>query len=110
MTYQTSYLVMGERPASAGVDRPGDRLLERKAAIKARIDELESQAKGMGIQVISARKFLAMIGYPLPRTALEPNFATGGGVIRSGGEGTPPATPPGEPKEEKKPEEKKPPQ
>lgn len=85
---QTGYLILGEIPEFQAQEaiREGDTRQERKMSINQEITKLREQAVALGVTVIPARRFMAMMGYKLPRrpaTAEDWNAYT----IRQAGQG-----------------------
>jgi hypothetical protein len=66
---QTGYLILGEIPEFAAQEqiREGDAKQERKMSINQEITKLREQAVALGVTIIPARRFMAMMGYKLPR-------------------------------------------
>ena len=76
LTQSTSYLVQGESPQfvdSAAIDTA---VGERKMAIHAKLGEIDKQAESLGITKIPVRRFLALIGYKVPRSAFTGDTST----------------------------------
>jgi hypothetical protein len=82
MTLKTSYLVFGESPnvegigaaASAGIIDPR---LERKKQVLEIMGKMQTDARDLGVQAISTRRFLSMIGYKLPKNPTPPDYGSG---------------------------------
>ena len=69
MNPKTTYLVLGDQPEfreDADVN-VGDIRVKNKTDILNKIAEMKKQAEKMGITVIPYRRFLEVIGYPMPR-------------------------------------------
>jgi hypothetical protein len=103
MGYQTTYLIIGEQPTYSANMSPGDRAADRIASVIAKMAEMKNRAKEMGIQQITARRFLTASGFPMPRVT-QPGDFTSGAYKR--GSVLPPKPPEGE-QPEPKPEPKK---
>jgi hypothetical protein len=69
MSRQTGYLIVGEVPEFTKQERlkEGDVRQERKISINTEIGKMQDQARSMGVTVIPARRFMAMMGFKLPR-------------------------------------------
>jgi hypothetical protein len=72
ITRQTDFLVIGEQPEFDGQQplRDGDVITNRKKAILEKISEMRVKATDEGVAVVPIRRFLGMIGYRLPKVAL----------------------------------------
>ncbi|MBY0522945.1 MAG: hypothetical protein K2R98_06085 [Gemmataceae bacterium] len=87
---QTGYLILGELPDldKGGVMNQADPRLERKMNIHEEINKLHEQAKALGITIVPARKFMALVGMKVPKPSgptdwtnytLKPGAGVGGG-------------------------------
>ncbi|MBL8799074.1 MAG: hypothetical protein JNM56_34630 [Planctomycetia bacterium] len=70
MNRQTGYLIIGEVPEFTKQEqlREGDARQERKISISTEMGKLQDQARAMGVTIVPARRFMAMMGFKLPRT------------------------------------------
>lgn len=70
MSRQTGYLIVGEIPEFTKQEqlKDGDARQERKISINTEIGKMQDQARSMGVTVVPARRFMAMMGFKLPRT------------------------------------------
>ncbi len=73
MTLQTRYLVMSAEPKFSAFE-PMTKQREHAMEVVAQMSEIRQRAKELGVQVIDANKFLAMIGYKLPRKPAPPQY------------------------------------
>ena len=77
MSLQTKYLIIAENPrldqGTKLETAQGKQLLE----VNAKMSDIRSRARENGVQVIDANKFLAMIGYKLPRNPVSPQYGAG---------------------------------
>lgn len=85
MSLQTSYLILGPTPEidATMAARDGDARTARRGEIISKMSEIQNEADRMGIEKISIKRFLAKIGYRLPRGATSttlPNYDSRGGV------------------------------
>jgi len=77
MSLRTKYLVIAPDPRldafpiNAAAETP--QVTQIKKAIE-QMSEIKGRARELGVQVIEARKFLAMIGYRLPKNPLPPQY------------------------------------
>jgi hypothetical protein len=73
MSLQTRYLVMAEKPKfrEFEADTPQKR---HALEVLGQMSEIQQRAKELGVQLIDANKFLAMIGYKLPKKPLPPQY------------------------------------
>jgi hypothetical protein len=92
MTLRTKYLVMAEKPrlSSLPLDKDTPQARQIQATI-AKMSEMEATAQKYGIQLIEARKFLAMLGYKMPKNPAP--LAYGAAVYIDAGAIAPPAEP-----------------
>ncbi|MGE3808309.1 MAG: hypothetical protein AB7K24_26915, partial [Gemmataceae bacterium] len=83
MSFKTDYLVLGQLPEiDQGLAlRANDPRLARSQQVVVRLSELQSQAGLKGITIVPARRFMALIGYRLPKNPRAPDYAMRGGVI-----------------------------
>jgi hypothetical protein len=80
ITRQTGYLVMGEKPdinATVGLEQAAS-ANDLKKDINLRMGEMEETAHLKGVAVLPARRFLLLIGYPMPRTVAAPDYVMPG--------------------------------
>jgi hypothetical protein len=76
ITRQTNYFIMGETPsldATAGIEQAAS-MNEKKRDVALRMHEMEDTARLKGVAIVSARRFLLLIGYPMPRTVAKPDY------------------------------------
>jgi hypothetical protein len=108
MTYTTTYLVMGESPA-VGADLTPGRAADRIQNVLNKMADMQVRAKELGVQTISARRFLTVSGFPMPRLTAPADFTSGAYRTAPGAPAAPPAAGPKPegvpPKTEKKKEE-----
>lgn len=93
MSLQTSYLILGPTPEfdTNGQIKENDARADRKKEILAKMSELRVEADRLGIEAISARRFMARIGYRLPKSSqgeVQANYDTKG-FSTSGGSSPP---------------------
>lgn len=74
ITQKTTYLVKGSYPDIAtgkgtGIQGGEDPRQKAGLEVKKRIKEMEAEARTNGVTIVEARKFLALIGYRLPRVS-----------------------------------------
>ena len=77
MSLQTNYLVVGQPPEFEG-NTPlveGVPSIDRKRDILIKMGEMQSQAAKLGISIVPARRYMALIGYRLPRTTVAPDYS-----------------------------------
>jgi len=69
LTRQTNYLVLGDIPDfdKRTPIKEGDPRAELKLSINKQITDLHEQAVKYGVTIVPARRFMALIGYKLPR-------------------------------------------
>jgi hypothetical protein len=68
VSLKTNYLVLGDRPEFTDVPTNStDRLTTDKTNLIKKMSEMQDEAMKLGVSVIPFRRFLAVIGYPLPR-------------------------------------------
>ncbi len=90
MNERTSYLVLGDRPVPNPnlVIKENNPLAQGQMDILKNMDDMAAKAKDLGVTRVTYRRFLAMIGYRLPKGAAEsdlgsPSYLTGsGGTIK----------------------------
>lgn len=97
MSFKTNYLVLGDMPE---IDRSlqlsgQDPRTERKTEVINKLSAMQDEATKLGVAVIPARRFMALIGYRMPKTVVPPDY------LQKGVKTT-------EPAEDKKPDENKP--
>lgn len=70
MNRQTGYLIIGEIPEFQAQEqiKEGDVRQERKISINKKIGEMREEAIRLGVTVVPARRFMALMGFKLPRT------------------------------------------
>ena len=70
MSRQTGYLIIGEIPEFQQQEqiKEGDVRQERKISINQAIGKMRDDAIRMGVTVVPARRFLALMGFKLPRS------------------------------------------
>jgi hypothetical protein len=101
MTLRTKYLIVAPDPRldSLPTDKDTPQTLQIKATIE-KMSEIKARARELGVQMIEARKFLAMMGIKLPKNPAPPAYGAGTYIDQFGG-GTPDPKEPKEPKEPK---------
>jgi hypothetical protein len=69
ITLKTDFLVIGDAPTfDASAQQVGATERDkRKLDINGKMTEMQTKAKELGVQVITSRRYLALIGYKLPR-------------------------------------------
>ncbi|HLJ93175.1 MAG TPA: hypothetical protein VKU02_08290 [Gemmataceae bacterium] len=68
---KTDYLILGDQPeftANTPI-REGDPRFERKIEIRDKIAAMQTDAQRLGVTIVPLRRFVALIGYQLPRGA-----------------------------------------
>ncbi len=76
MSLQTRYLVIAENPrfdVPIGIGAESPQVRQMKEAL-SKLSDIRLRARELGVQVIEANKFLAMIGYKLPRNPAPPQY------------------------------------
>lgn len=76
MTFNTSYLVDGGQPEidqTISINQ-GDPRFENARNALIKLNEVKEEAKRLGVQIIPARRFMALIGYPIPKTTRPPVY------------------------------------
>lgn len=75
MSLKTKYLVIADSPRldSLTLDKDTPQTLQIKATMD-KMSDIRGRARELGVQVIEARKFLAMIGYKLPKNPAPPAY------------------------------------
>src|SRR6516165_7887884 len=70
ITRQTGYLILGEVLEFNQQERirEGDVRQERKMNINAEVAKMREEAIRLGVTVVPARRFMALMGFKLPRT------------------------------------------
>lgn len=76
MTFNTSYLVEGGQPEIDQTSslNQGDPRFENARNALIKLNEVKEEAKRLGVQIIPARRFMALIGYPIPKTTRPPVY------------------------------------
>jgi hypothetical protein len=66
---QTSYLILGELPNldKGAADNAADPRLERKMNIHEEVQKLHEKAKALGVTIVPARRFMALVGMKAPK-------------------------------------------
>jgi hypothetical protein len=85
MTLRTKYLIIAPDPKldSLPTDRDTPQTLQIKATIE-KMSEIKARARELGVQMIEARKFLALIGFKLPKNPVPPAYGAGHYIDQSG--------------------------
>jgi hypothetical protein len=88
MTVNTNYLVEGEHPEVNNLlTLGGSTLGERAGKIDELINKMKSEAKDLGISMMTARNFMTLVGYRIPKQ-VTPFAGQGGyGTLGVGGSG-----------------------
>jgi hypothetical protein len=91
---KTSYLILGDTPDLSDSGTGG--LTDNKRDVRLReviekISQARQQAKELGIQPIAARRFIAMIGFEVPKTTVAPDYISGKYLRERRAESAPPA-------------------
>jgi hypothetical protein len=109
ITRNTDYLVLGEVLEFQQQEkiREGDARQERKMNINQEVAKMREDALRLGVTIVPARRFMAMMGYKLPRTPSTIDDWNAYLIRRPAGEAAPKDMKGAEPKEMKKGEEKK---
>jgi hypothetical protein len=85
MNVTTNYLVEGEHPEVNNLlALQGSSIGERSTKIDELINQMKNQAKDLGISTMTARNFMTLVGYRVPR--LVTPFAGSSGYATLGGE------------------------
>lgn len=73
ITERTTYLILGDRPqipaavaAQAGKDGENT-IFDAFTSVSAKIAEIEKVAKEKGVQPVAFRRYLSLVGYPIPK-------------------------------------------
>jgi len=84
MTVNTNYLVEGEHPeVNNMLTLAGSSIGERSTKIDALINQMKGEAKDLGISTMTARNFMTLVGYRVPRQVTP--FAGSSGYSTLGG-------------------------
>lgn len=70
MGFNTSYLVLGEVPAyevGENILKETDPRTQRKREVAEKLSAIQAQAMQLGVTVIPAQRFMALIGYRVPK-------------------------------------------
>jgi hypothetical protein len=91
MTVNTSYLVIGESPEqNAMLALGGSSIGDRATKMDELINQMKNQAKDLGISMMTARNFMTLAGYRIPKQvtpfAGASGFGTLGGATAEGKE------------------------
>lgn len=76
MSLQTRYLVIAPDPRFDAVANKDSMQNKQLARANEMMSEIKGRATEMGVQMIEARKFLAMIGFKLPRNPVSPQYGS----------------------------------
>jgi hypothetical protein len=79
ITMQTTYLVLGGMPRfeeGAAAVAEGSARADVKNDIQQKISEMEEQARRLGVTILPARRFMALVGYRLPRLTGETEWSS----------------------------------
>jgi hypothetical protein len=86
MNVNTNYLVEGEHPEVNNLlALQGSSIGERSTKIDELINQMKNQAKDLGISTMTARNFMTLVGYRIPRQVTP--FAGSSGYATLGGSG-----------------------
>lgn len=75
MTFKTNYLVLGEVP---NIDRQladTDPRLEQAKKVLTRLSEMQNEAGRLGVTIVPARRFMALVGYKTPKSIRPAEYA-----------------------------------
>jgi len=95
ITLQTSYLILGPSPDldgtfnTGGIDTGGDPRSIVKREVINQMTKMQNQAKELGVQPMSARRFLSMNGIKLPRNPANADYSAGRYLRDSGAQPMP---------------------
>src|SRR5260370_835335 len=85
MTGNTNYLVEGEHPEVNNILALGGSTIgERSTKIDELINQMKSQAKDLGISMMTARNFMTLVGYRIPKQTTPFAGASGYGTLGGG--------------------------
>jgi len=85
MSVNTNYLVEGEHPEVNNLlALQGSSIGERSTKIDELINQMKNQAKDLGVSTMTARNFMTLVGYRIPRQVTP--FAGSSGYATLGGE------------------------
>jgi hypothetical protein len=87
MSLKTKFLVAGFVPEPKGNIVEGNKIQELQIKVLERASEMKDRAAKLGIEMMPARRFMAMIGMKLPKQVREPEYAIQGLGNVNGGEG-----------------------
>ncbi|VTS03742.1 hypothetical protein [Tuwongella immobilis] len=87
IAYETDYLVLGE-PLVVPSSNPNDPRREAVVEYTSEMQRLEADAKAKGVEVIRAKRFMALVGYQIPQRPpglrLNTGSYLGGSVVEKG--------------------------
>ncbi len=80
MTESTSYLVIGDKPDTELHAFATGAKAERLKLVMEKVTDLKTQADRLGVQKVPYRRFLAMMGYQMPRIFRPAEYAPPGSI------------------------------
>jgi hypothetical protein len=87
MTVNTNYLVEGEHPEVNNLlALQGSSIGERSTKIDELINQMKNQAKDLGVSTMTARNFMTLVGYRVPRQVTPFAGTSGYATLGVGGE------------------------
>jgi len=88
MTEKTTYLILGETPVPPEVLKEDNPVMTAASELLGKIQELKTKARDVGAEQVQYRRFLAMIGYKLPKQTQSPQHYSAMPYLQGAG-GTP---------------------
>jgi hypothetical protein len=67
MSLKTNFLVLGDNPEFENLPQQGDIRVERKTELIKKMSDMQDEAKRLGVTIVPYRRFLTVVGYPMPR-------------------------------------------
>ena len=84
MTERTTYLVLGETPVPPQVVDESNPLVMATTEVLGKMSAMKQKAKDLGVEPVQYRRFLALIGYRLPKM-LQPGEYSASSYLQGGG-------------------------
>ena len=90
MTEKTTYLIVGETPVPPQVVQENNPVMVATSEMLGKIAELKAKARDVGAEQVQYRRFLAMIGYKLPKQTQPREYSATPYLQGAGGTPKPP--------------------
>ncbi|HEV3203269.1 MAG TPA: hypothetical protein VGY77_02750 [Gemmataceae bacterium] len=68
MSLKTNFLVLGDNPDFENTPQQGDIRTDRKTELIKKMSEMQDEGKRLGVTIIPYRRFLTVVGFPMPRS------------------------------------------